>query len=147
DLSKAYLELGKKLSASKEGGDKAAPEDTAGDKTVEQQAVDAGFDLAELSKQIIANGNKLSDEILEKLAKKGIPSEAVSVYVAGAVARSAQIVAEITSVAGSEEQLKAALKWAAANLTPDEIKAYDAIMDRNDPAASKIAFTGIFARY
>lgn len=108
---------------------------------------DAGLDIKALGTEFVQNGNKLTEASVTALAAKGITPETIANYVAGAKAAADGIVAEITTVAGSQANLEAALAWAKANLSADEIAAYNSVIDGGNKTATRLAFEGIHARY
>ncbi len=146
DLQKAYVELEKKLGSGKKD---EAPAPTAETPKVDAAAaaVKAGLDLAALSQEYTAGGNKLSDESLAKLAAAGITAEQVGTYIAGQQAIADKISADLATVTGGADKLTATLEWAKVNATPEQKAAFDAALDSNNPALVKMALVGIHADY
>jgi predicted transcriptional regulator len=135
DLAKAYGELESKLGAPK-------PETPAA-----QRETPPTVDLASAAAEFLTNEGKLSDETVAALAAKGITPAEVSTYAEGQKALGAQVRAEFAQIAGGEENLKATLSWAKANLTPAEIKQYDAAIQSGNADLAKLLFQGIAARF
>ena len=60
---------------------------------------------------------------------------------------SQQDVTELKGVAGGEQEYDSMLKWAQSNLNEQEIKMFDAVMDRGDPLAAFFAVRSLAYRY
>jgi hypothetical protein len=135
DLAKAYGELEAKLGAPKPETPATPPANTP---TV---------DLATAAVEFMQNEGKLSDETTAALAAKGITPAEVSTYVEGQKALGAQVRAQFAEIAGGEAELQATLSWAKANLTPAEIKQYDAAIQGGNADLAKLLFQGISSRF
>lgn len=130
ELVKGYKELEKKLGQKAPAGEQptsvkpktALPPIT--DAEAQQAAGIAGLDMAKLNAEYETNG-ALSDESIQALAKVGIPKQMVEDYIAGQEARAAQSVAQVYQVAGGEDQYKAAIAWAGANLPKEDVAAFN----------------------
>lgn len=147
-MAEAYAELERKQSAPPEAKPVAPPAAPASpDASVEGSLVSAGFDLQALGKEYVENGNALTPETMAALAAKGITADVVSTYAAAAKAQADAIVASITEAAGGADRFQAIYQWAGANLSKDDLDAYNSIMDAGKPAVSKLAFEGLLARY
>jgi hypothetical protein len=136
DLEKAYSALEQKQSA-KLVETPAQPQEAL---------AKVGLDPQALAKEF-AEGGKLTPASLKALADKGIPETMVNAYVAGLQAQAAAMRIELATVAGGEEQFVAVQKWAATNLTPAEITAYNSALDAQDTATAKLLLSGITSRY
>ena len=157
DLAKAYAELAKKLGAPNSPRDnKAAPAEATPLKVPEtaevKAAVDvvtkAGLDFVKLNETFVADG-KLLDTDYAALEKQGIPKAMVDHFIAGQIAV-AKANADATAkaafdAAGGEEKYGQVIQWAAKGLDKDAIAAFNKTMDSNDPAAIKLAVTGLVA--
>jgi len=169
ELVKAYEELQKKLGAPKPPAEPPKPADAPkpGEppkvdptkpnvdiKPPEQaeaeqaQAVveNAGLDWAALNTEWSTEG-ALKDESYAKLEKAGIPRDMVDQFINGQIAAATLARNEVFTVAGGEEQYGSMIQWAAQNLSAEEQKAYNNIVNGRDMAATKIAVAGLKARF
>lgn len=150
DMAKAYKELEKKLGAqppAKAEGE-GAPKITQPTADEARAAVEkAGLDMKALSKEYADNDGKLSDATVKTLADKGITKEALDSYVAGQQAQAKLIADEITTVVGGAEQLQTLYSWASANMSAEEIKAFNGAVESGDKALARFAMQGLMARY
>lgn len=144
ELAKAYAELEQKQGVKEPvvpPVEEAKPEGEAA-----EAVAAAGLDYAVLSQEFTDTG-ALSEASYAALAEKaGLSRETVDGYIAGqqALAREAQTRAY--DIAGGEEQYGNMVKWAAANLTPAEIAAYDSAVD-GSPESTALAVAGLRAKY
>lgn len=138
-LAKSYAELETKLSQ----GTKPAEEKPKGPVAIDK----AGVDLAKLAAEFRSNDGQLTEATLKDLEQRGVPKAAVETYIAGVKAQVAAREAELVKLAGGQEAVNQIYSWAQANLTPDEIAAYDATMQQGDMVACKAAIEGLKARY
>jgi hypothetical protein len=146
DLAKAYAELEKKQSKPAEAPKADAPPTDAEEQQVAQELQSKGLDLSEFSNEFNQKG-ELSPESYEKLEKAGYPRNIVDQYVEGQKARAALYESEVKSVAGGDKQFSEMVDWAKANLTPQEIAAYNAAIDSGDPNQAKLAVSGIYQKF
>jgi hypothetical protein len=152
DLEKAYKELEKKLGqktneddsdevqlrddqeGDQEGSEEGDGQEVEADETVDflQQANDEYWD----------NGEQLKPETIQKL--KELPSdqliEAYLKWSKGQQIQPAQplddaAAAEIVKTVGGQEQYNQTLEWAAENLTPEEVAAYDNVINSGNKDA------------
>jgi hypothetical protein len=144
DLAKAYDELQKKLGKPAEQNTETPPP------TDQQQAADElanrGLNFTEFSTEFAQKG-ELSAESYEKLEKAGIPRNYVDQYVEGQKARVALYESEVKSVAGGDQGFSEMVDWAKANLSPQEINAYNAAIDSGNPDQAKLAVAGIYQKF
>lgn len=141
DLAKSYGELEKKQSAP------AKTEEKTTAPTTEEKVTKAGLDLATIGKELLDNEGKLTDATVTKLKESGLDQPAIDAMVSGVKTKAEAIVAEITKSAGGADKLKDIYAWAEANLSEDEVAAYNSMLDGRNIVASKIAFDGLLARY
>ena len=164
EMAKAYSELEGKLgkptekSAEKpaEEGEKKPSDDlkvTDADPEVVDALSKAGLNADELAKEFSEKG-ELSAESYEALTKAGYPKAMVDTYLNGLRGDAAvqevltgQMVADVKSAAGGEAEYTKLTAWAATSLAPDELEAYNAIMDGGDLKQIKFAVTGLSDRY
>ena len=148
DLAKAYRELETKLSKgeteTKPEGDKADPAAVTQEQA-EQDLKKAGLDFQALSEEFNANGS-LSDKSYAELEAKGYPRDLVDTWIDGQKAVVAQLQQRVYSVVGGQEQYEQMVAWAANNLTPAEIDAYNLATSQGE-ASAKLAAQGLFAQF
>jgi hypothetical protein len=161
DLEKAYKELEKKLGqkdettqeegddtqdVSEESDEEAADEDLA--QSEEAQAI------LKASEEYYSNDNQLSPETVQKL--KELPSEKlVEAYLelqknASPVAARPLSDAEaqdIVKSVGGQDAYSETLAWAAENLTPAEVAAYDNVVNSGNKDAIFFAVQALNQRY
>jgi hypothetical protein len=161
DLEKAYLELQKKL-GQKEAGevedDSAPNDDSAPDSTPEeeqQSPVSKRVDfLKEASEEYYSNDNELKPETIQKL--KEMPSEElIEAYlelqknnpVAKAEPLSDDAAKTIVDSVGGQDAYNDTLAWAADNLKPEEVAAYDNVVNSGNKDAIFFAVQALNQRY
>lgn len=146
DLAKAYQELEKKLGSGKaEDIQKDTPKE-------EPQQLIAGVPVSELEAEVTSSGD-LSAQTREKLTKAGIPGDYIdsylSMYKVAAAAEKQSVQAqeaEIKTAIGGDEVYNAMVAWAAGNLTPGEIDAFNRQIDGGRDSAM-LAVYGLKARF
>jgi hypothetical protein len=159
DLEKAYLELQKKLGNKEEGvEDDSASDDSAPDSTPEEEKrspVSKQIDfLKEASDEYYSNDNALKPETLQKL--KEMPSEElIDAYmemqknnpVAKAQPLSDDAAKTIVDSVGGQDAYNDTLSWAADNLKPEEVAAYDNVVNSGNKDAIFFAVQALNQRY
>jgi hypothetical protein len=158
DLEKAYLELQKKLGQKDEGTeDDSAPDDSDPDSTPEeeQSPVSKRVDfLKEASDEYYSNDNELKPETIQKL--KEMPSEElIEAYlelqknnpVAKAQPLSDDAAKTIVDSVGGQNAYNDTLAWAADNLKPEEVAAYDNVVNSGNKDAIFFAVQALNQRY
>jgi len=167
DLEKAYLELQKKLGQPKEeeSSDEEAP-DTPQEEPVEgdeeeqveevaEESSEAVQLLQDASKEFSDNGSKLSPETIEKLSQLDSRTlvETWAEYIANQneesvqAAISQQDADRVMTAIGGQELYQQMLGWAAENLSPAEVSAYDNVVNNGDADAVYWAAMGLKAKY
>jgi hypothetical protein len=160
DLEKAYLELQKKL------GHKETDESSSTDETESDDDGDATPDetetpvakrvsfLKEASEEYYSNDNQLKPETIEKL--KEMPSEdlieAYMEWQKGNPTVQAQPLSEdaakdIVASVGGQDAYNDTLAWAADNLKPEEVAAYDNVVNSGNKDAIFFAVQALNQRY
>jgi len=158
DLEKAYLELQKKLGQKEE---EVVEDDSIQDETVEpepeteQSPVSKRVDfLKEASEEYYSNDNSLKPETLQKL--KEMPSEdLIDAYmemqktnpVAQAQPLSDDAAKTIVDSVGGQDAYNDTLAWAADNLKPEEVAAYDNVVNSGNKDAIFFAVQALNQRY
>jgi hypothetical protein len=160
DLEKAYLELQKKLGQKEEGDveDDSAPDDSAPDSAPEEEekspvAKRVDF-LKEASDEYYSNDNELKPETIQKL--KEMPSEElIEAYlelqknnpVVQAQPLSDDAAKTIVDSVGGQDAYNDTLAWAADNLKPEEVAAYDNVVNSGNKDAIFFAVQALNQRY
>ena len=159
ELEKAYLELQKKL-GQKETDDSSSTEETESDESeTEEQETESPVAkrvsfLKEASEEYYSNDNQLKPETIEKL--KEMPSEElIEAYlelqknnpIVQAQPLSEDAAKEIVSSVGGQEAYNDTLAWAADNLKPEEVAAYDNVINSGNKDAIFFAVQALNQRY
>lgn len=168
ELEKAYLELQKKLGQSKE---EQEPEEVEASETPEEEPVEGSQEeevaeeveetsevaklLTEASKEFSENASKLSPETIEKLSQ--LDSKTLVETWANYIAQQEQqaVQAQISQqeadrvlkAIGGQEFYQQMLGWAAENLSPAEVAAYDNVVNNANADAVYWAAMGLKAKY
>jgi hypothetical protein len=157
DLEKAYLELQKKLGQKEEGEveDDSTSDDSAPDEEEVQSPVSKRVDfLKEASEEYYSNDNALKPETLQKL--KEMPSEdLIDAYmelqknnpIAQAQPLSDDAAKTIVDSVGGQDAYNDTLAWAADNLKPEEVAAYDNVVNSGNKDAIFFAVQALNQRY
>ena len=159
DLEKAYLELQKKLGSKEDDSaptdDDSAPDDSTPEEEEVQSPVSKRVDfLKEASEEYYSNDNELKPETIQKL--KEMPSEElIEAYlelqknnpVAKAQPLSDEAAMEIVSSVGGQDAYNDTLAWAADNLKPTEVAAYDNVVNSGNKDAIFFAVQALNQRY
>ena len=157
DLEKAYLELQKKLGQKEEGEveDDSAPDSAPEEAEETQSPVSKRVDfLKEASDEYYSNDNELKPETIQKL--KEMPSEElIEAYlelqknnpVAKAQPLSDDAAKTIVDSVGGQDAYNDTLSWAADNLKPEEVAAYDNVVNSGNKDAIFFAVQALNQRY
>ena len=162
ELEKAYVELQKKL-GDKGSGDSSEVGDSQDSEQVESK--EGGEKEEEVKEDTTQDGildtlwneanseTSYTKETVEALNKLK-PAELADMHLRyrEQIERSKpqitdQQVTELKNVAGGEKQYTEMLQWATQNLAEQEIKMFDAVMDRGDPLAAFFAVRSLAYRY
>jgi hypothetical protein len=155
DLEKAYLELQKKLGQKDEDvvEDDSAPDSAPEEEEKSPVAKRVDF-LKEASDEYYSNDNALKPETLQKL--KEMPSEElIDAYmemqknnpVAKAEPLSDDAAKTIVDSVGGQDAYNDTLAWAADNLKPEEVAAYDNVVNSGNKDAIFFAVQALNQRY
>jgi hypothetical protein len=160
DLEKAYLELQKKLGQKEEGVEDDSTSDSAPDSAPDeeeevQSPVSKRVDfLKEASDEYYSNDNELKPETIQKL--KEMPSEElIEAYlelqknnpVAKAQPLSDDAAKTIVDSVGGQDAYNDTLAWASDNLKPEEVAAYDNVVNSGNKDAIFFAVQALNQRY
>ena len=142
EMAAAYKEL-----ETKQGTKPAADPAPVPTPTEAADAVKAaGLDMSAINTEYAEKG-ELSEATLKALEAKGIKRETVAAYIEGQKAVAAQMVDAAAKVVGGEENLKATLGWAKANLSEAAIEAFNSVVDGGNLAAIDLAVRGLFSQF
>ena len=160
DLEKAYLELQKKL-GQKETDESSSTEETESDDSEAEDTPETESPVAkrvsflkEASEEYYSNDNQLKPETIEKL--KEMPSEelieAYMEWQKGNPTVQTQPLSEdaakdIVASVGGQEAYNDTLAWAADNLKPEEVAAYDNVVNSGNKDAIFFAVQALNQRY
>lgn len=159
DLEKAYLELQKKL-GQKETDESSSTDETESDDTeTEEQETESPVTkrvsfLKEASEEYYSNDNQLKPETIEKL--KEMPSEdLIEAYMEWQKGNptvqsqplSDEAAKDIVASVGGQEAYNETLSWAADNLKPEEVAAYDNVVNSGNKDAIFFAVQALNQRY
>lgn len=154
DLEKAYKELEKKLGQKEED---SSDEDVEETEAVEEESVEAVSETAkfiqEASEEYFSNSNQLKPETVQKL--KELPSEQlIDAYLElqKNVQPTQQVLTDadadaIVKAVGGKDAYNETLAWAADNLTPAEVAAYDNVVNSGNKDAIFFAVQALNQRY
>ena len=158
DLEKAYLELQKKLGQKETDESSSTDEnesDDEGDTAEEETPVAKRVSfLKEASDEYYSNDNQLKPETIEKL--KEMPSEElVEAYMewqkgnptAQSQPLSDDAAKSIVDSVGGQDAYNDTLVWAADNLKPEEVAAYDNVVNSGNKDAIFFAVQALNQRY
>lgn len=161
DLVKAYKELESKLgqtSNKPEDGaagdgqpgkvDPNAPKVAELETTAEATALlqEKGLNIAAFTAEYETTG-QLSDGSYAALEAKGITRDMVNAYIEGQRVMAESQITDIKASVGGDEEYGKLIRWAAANLSDAEKRAYDNILSTRDVTTIKLAAAGLKSRY
>lgn len=152
DLEKAYKELESKLGQKEETETPEAEAETPEENTQEVDLSETAQFIQDASQEFYSNDNQLKPETLEKL--KEMPADQlidayIEAYKDTPVQQGisdADADAIVNSVGGSDAYNQA-LAWAADNLKPDEVAAYDNVINSGNKDAITFAVQALTNRY
>jgi len=152
DMAKAYSALESKL-GSNNSGTKAQQETDSLTEDASQTANEVselldskGLDFSVFQQEYAETGT-LSQDAYEALEKAGLSQTLVDTWIEGQNAMSTQMTASVQSLVGGTEEYSSMIEWASDNLPEEEIDAFNATMDTQDPRLIKFAVQGLNARY
>lgn len=161
DLEKAYLELQKKLGQKETDESSSTDETESDDGETEETSQDEESPVAkrvsflkEASDEYYSNDNQLKPETIEKL--KEMPSEElIEAYMewqksnptAQSQPLSDEAAKDIVASVGGQEAYNDTLAWAADNLKPEEVAAYDNVVNSGNKDAIFFAVQALNQRY
>jgi hypothetical protein len=151
-LAKSYVELektkGKPAEPPKETPAKTddKPKGESTDDAATKAVADAGLNMGELAKEFAELGD-LSADSYAKLEKAGIDKATVGDYIEGQQAIVAIMQSQAYTITDGADGYKAMVQFAQANLSPEEIQAYNAAVNSKNPQTRELAVQGMWAKY
>jgi len=157
DLEKAYVELQKKLGEKEDGVSQEGREETeeVTEEKPKAEKSEAVTLLETANEEYFSNGNKLSEETLEKFSamssqdlvqaymemQKNAPPSQTDVDV-----NTAEI-NKIQNSVGGEAQYVKLVTWAGENLKENEVKAFDDLVGTGNAAAIQLGVDALKSKY
>jgi len=168
ELEKAYQELQSQFSRDRAGQEEAddSEETEEEEEVVETRGAreiygdliggkleEADIDFADMNERWQANG-ELTKTDYKELNKAGFSTAMVDSYLAGLGYQqaadsqmSAQQVIDVKNAVGGEAEYNSMVEWAATNLTPEDINAFDEVVNTQPLSVIKLAAEGMYAKY
>ena len=146
DLEKAYLELQSKL------GEPNGEEIQGEQETLQVEEEPASRVLLNDASTEWNENGKLSDETVAKLSELS-SSELINAYLEAQASDAPvsdldpQSVSSIYNAVGGEQNYAALMQWASESLPEGAINAYNATVEKGDPASIQLALAGLRAAY
>lgn len=106
----------------------------------------AGLNMQDFETEYISNG-ELSKESYEKLEKAGIPKVMVDAYIAGQEAVTQKVINDVYDVAGGSQAYADMCTWAEANVSKEDLQAYNSVMASGKKELIMLAVAGMTHRW
>jgi hypothetical protein len=154
ELESAYVELQKKLGEPKEEVSNET-EETVSEETTEEpkeeEPKDKESSILDTLWEQRDNKDGFSQDVLKELASTN-PGELAKEYLRYRNANQPQAltdenISQLMESAGGEEKYNTIVGWAKNNLSNQEQKMYDTVVDRGDPLACYFALQALMGRY
>jgi hypothetical protein len=129
----------------KEGEEEVKAEDKDV-KEAEKVLEEKGLEMTEFNEEFAATG-ELSKDSYDKLDKAGIPESMVNAFIAGQEALANQQRATTLEPIGGEEEFTKMTSWMAANLKPEEMKAYNEQVATENLTTTQNAISNMYTKY
>lgn len=161
ELIKGYKELEQRMSQPQEEEEGELEEDDQGRNArdiygefVGSALEEAGVDYADMSDRFAQEG-RLNDNDYSELQRAGFSRDMVDNYLAGLnynaandAALTQQEVMQLKQDFGGAEEYDRMVTWASQNLEPDEIEAFDQLVQNSrDINQTRLAVAGLYAQY
>ena len=164
ELEKAYVELQKKLGeGSQASGDTEQPTDEVQEDTQDTEDTDetqedlTDFSFLNTLQEEASSGKEYSKETIDKLSQMSSQEianmhlswvkDAQTKFIPKPPDFTQQDITELKGVAGGEEGYQEMISWANSNLSEQEIRMFDVVMERGDPVAAFFAVKSLAYRY
>ena len=167
ELIKGYKELEQRMSQPQEDEPEATVDEAEADDEPETRSArelygefvgsaleEAGIDFMDMSDRYQQSG-QLEEADYGELAKAGFSRDMVDNYLAGLqynaasdAALTAQEVMQVKQDFGGPEEYDRMVQWASQNLSPEEIQAYDELVQSSKNVnQTRLAVAGLYAQY
>ena len=155
ELESAYVELQKKLGEPKEEvsneTEETVSEETTEEPKEEEEPKDKESSILNSLWEQRNNKDGFSQDVLKELASSN-PGELAKEYLRYRNANQPQAltdenISQLMESAGGEEKYNQIVGWAKNNLSDQEQKMYDTVVDRGDPLACYFALQALMGRY
>ena len=155
ELEKAYVELQSKLGENKEETETASAEEQPKDTPKMSEGATL---ITDASKEYYDNGNKLSPETLAKFSSLS-SQDLIKAYMevqsnpefqqqpSDPVDITPQQVNQIKNAAGGEQAYANIVNWAKSNVNPDQLEAFNNVVNSGNIPAIQLAVSGLKAEY
>tara|TARA_R100000458_G_C8239449_1_gene218916 strand:- start:437 stop:1222 length:786 start_codon:yes stop_codon:yes gene_type:complete len=153
DLEKSYIELQKKLGSQEKETEEETTEtiEEKVEEKVEETKVDTSFldtlweeAQGEFTKETL---NKLQEMKPQDVAQMYLQYRSEAKPAEESTGLSDEDVKSLQGVVGGKDQYTEMMKWANNNLSENEAKMYDAVMDKGDPLAAFFAVQALTYRF
>ena len=155
ELESAYVELQKKLGEPKEEvsneTEETVSEETTEEPKEEEEPKDKESSILNSLWEQRNNKDGFSQDVLKELASSN-PGELAKEYLRYRNANQPQAltdenISQLMESAGGEEKYNTIVGWAKNNLSDQEQRMYDTVVDRGDPLACYFALQALMGRY
>lgn len=151
DLESAYIELQKKLGEPKEEVSNETEETVSEEKEEPEEEESKESSVLDSLWEQRDNKDGFSDEILKELASTN-PGELAKEYLRYRQANQIEgltdeNISQLMESAGGEDKYNTIVGWAKNNLSDQEQRMYDTVVDRGDPLACYFALQALMGRY
>lgn len=153
DLAKSYREAQAELTRLRQAAKQEAPKEAPkGEESTSTESVsdpdDDGLSFEEAAAKWVESGAEdLSDEDYTFLEEAGYSRQFVDTYLRGLKAEAEGVASTVYEIAGGEEKYSAMTQWAAANLSKQEVDAFNKVVDSGSPQEIALAVRGLKAQY
>ncbi|CAB4165357.1 capsid assembly protein [uncultured Caudovirales phage] len=149
DLAASYTELQKTLGARAPAADPLNPPAVVGKDglTIEKAPAPTAGNALQAAYSKATSEAGLVEADYAALAAQGFDKATIDSYVEGRKAVFASTQSSIYSTAGDKAGYQSMVQWAAANLPPAEVEAYNATMKSGNVPSMTLAVQGLVARF
>ena len=150
ELEKGYLELQQKLSNNKEEEPQEEAQEEESESPDEVSVLDRMWDEA-------TSGNEFSEELTKEIQNMS-PTDIANAYLdyrqkqeqqptAGSRDFSTEEITQLKGIVGGDKNYTNMIDWAQKSLNEQEVKMFDAVMERGDPLAAFFAVRSLAYAY
>ena len=150
ELEKGYLELQQKLSNQEEAPQEEAQEEEESEAPAEVSVLDRMWEEA-------TSGEEFSEELTKEIQDMS-PTDIANAYLdyrqkqeqqptAGSRDFSTEEITQLKGIVGGEKNYTNMIDWAQKSLNEQEVKMFDAVMERGDPLAAFFAVRSLAYAY